>query len=335
MSENQQNQSSKKQKISKYDLIKIKIIIGNHFFIFSRYILLNILQVIGLSKKISNQISYDLKKRLVELNLTEISLEDFQKSLFFLFDDYNLNSLFKEKYFMINKFYSKRIPLVILISGSVLIGKSQISNKISEKMNISNVLQTKIVSIVMSGLSKKYIFQPFWKFSDRNIEDCIGEYERQSKIIRKGCSLDIIKAFKEGKSVILEGNHIVPKYFLNKEHDQTIISLPDYNDEEVTNNDEILRKEMNQIKEIEGLIVPILLKTDEISHKKYIQKINNNKNVNEFEFKVFRRLQEYLIQNNNYFIEVDVEFNNESESVNRIHSIIIQKIEDYYKAGGF
>lgn len=335
MSEKQLKQpSSKKQKISKYDLIKIKIIIGNHFFIFSRYILLNILQVIGLSKKISNQISYDLKKRLVELNLTEISLEDFQKNLFYIFNDCNLTDVFKEKYFMINKFYSKRIPLIILISGSVLIGKSKISNAISEKMNISNVLQTKIVSIVMSGLSKNYIFQPFWKFSDRSIEDCLGEYERQSKIIRKGCSLDIIKAFKEGKSVILEGSHIVPKYFLNKENDQTIISLPDY-DEEVTNNDEILRKEINQIKEIEGLIVPILLKTDETSHKRYIQKINNNKDVNDYEFRVFRRLQEYLIQNNNYFLEVDVEFNKESECVDRIHSIIIQKIEDYYKAGGF
>lgn len=36
----------KKMKISKYDIIKVKVHLDQHFFVFSRYILANILRVI-------------------------------------------------------------------------------------------------------------------------------------------------------------------------------------------------------------------------------------------------------------------------------------------------
>jgi hypothetical protein len=40
----------KKVKISKYDIIKVKVYLEQHFFVFSRYILANVLRVIKVIK---------------------------------------------------------------------------------------------------------------------------------------------------------------------------------------------------------------------------------------------------------------------------------------------
>jgi 2-phosphoglycerate kinase len=44
------------------------------------------------------------------------------------------------KYEMVNKFYSKRTPMIILIFGAPCIGKSLIANNLAERLNVSNVL---------------------------------------------------------------------------------------------------------------------------------------------------------------------------------------------------
>lgn len=44
--EQSQEKEKKKKPISKYDMVKVKIRIEDHFFIFSRYLLANLLRVI-------------------------------------------------------------------------------------------------------------------------------------------------------------------------------------------------------------------------------------------------------------------------------------------------
>ena len=130
-----------------------------------------------------------------------------------------------------NQFYSKRVPLLILISGTLCIGKSTIATKLSERMNISNVLQTKVISDVMASLDPDYRFIPFW--IDENIisdENLIKSYEKESKIIRKGVNYDIQKCLTEGKALIIEGHHVIPKLFISKTENNTLqifTPLPD------------------------------------------------------------------------------------------------------------
>ena len=47
-----EKEKRKKVKISKYDIIKVKVHLDQHFFVFSRYILANILRVIKVIKKL-------------------------------------------------------------------------------------------------------------------------------------------------------------------------------------------------------------------------------------------------------------------------------------------
>jgi 2-phosphoglycerate kinase len=46
--------------------------------------------------------------------------------------------------------------MIILIFGAPCIGKSLIANNLAERLNISNVLQTDIVEIVMRDLDGHY-----------------------------------------------------------------------------------------------------------------------------------------------------------------------------------
>lgn len=130
---------------------------------------------------------------------------------------YNYDETYIENYKMMNYFYSKRVPLIILISGTLFIGKSTIATKLSERMNISNVLQTKIISDVMVYLTEYQNKKPFWM--DENIttdEELLRLYEAESRLIRKGANYDIQKGFLDGKALIIEGHHVIPNLYINK-----------------------------------------------------------------------------------------------------------------------
>ena len=170
---------------------------------------------------------------------------------------------------MMNQFYSKRVPLLILISGTLCSGKSTIATKLSERMNISNVLQTKIISDVMASLDQDYSFRPFW--IDENIvsdEQLINSYEKESKIIRKGVNYDIQKVMIEGKALIIEGHHVIPKLYVNNTKDNTSFQIftptPD-DDIKETERERVVREEMAKLSQ-SGIIIQFLLVSNEKNH---------------------------------------------------------------------
>lgn len=510
------NKEIKKMKISKFDMIKVKVFLGEEYwFIFSRYILSNILKVIRIPSKDTQKIAFELKRKLVNMGLLDVKLDVFQDLLFKTMSDFGYKKDYQEKYLMMNSFYSKRVPMVILISGSVSIGKSTIANKLSEQMNISNVLQTKIVSFVMSGLNKMYNFKPFWKAGgtvsndntltnlteniyiktyekgeeedkdnnqnnktskkslkeidipfiqakqdnqqvtntlksqdglenkdtlsnltnankdeicnssnakkvsqdkDKEINEgssipvtqdnlcssnanssptkksssvnnicqisevlkdntpdsidtsncinqstnkflflksdsfkiqgnndsssklinspspCLQAYIRESSIIRKGCSLDMLKAFKEGKPVILEGHHIIPKNFIREnEEGRIVMYLPEFENE--TEHEKALRQEVNNLK-IKGLIIPFLITLNDETHKNYILKNNIiQKEDKQDAINAFIEVQEYLKQENNCFIQVDASDKKVEDIIDILNIKILDAIEKEYIKG--
>jgi 2-phosphoglycerate kinase len=178
---------------------------------------------------------------------------------------------------MMNQFYAKRYPLIILISGTVFIGKSTIATKLSERMNISNMLQTKTISDVMGFLDNNYdnhTFKPF--YMDDTItsdEDLIKIYENESRIIRKGANFDIQKGFLEGKALIIEGHHIIPSLFIDKDSNGNLyICTPEPENRNETDREKCMRQEMSTIDQ-RGIIVPFLLTASE-KDQRYL--LNNN-----------------------------------------------------------
>lgn len=315
--------------ISKYDTIKIKVHIGVHWFIFSRYILAKTLNVIKICEKDCNRIAYELKKKLVIGQYFDVDLNEFQSILFELMNDFGYKEVYKEKYLMMYKFNSNRFPFIILIAGTKCIGKSTIANYLSERLNISNVLQTKIVSIVMSNINEKYDLVD--KFQSESVEENLKSYFEQSSLIRKGCNLDMLKAYKEGKPVILEGHHIIPNQFITNDENLNCtikLNMPILKDE--NKHDKDIRNEINSLNS-KGLIIPFLLTIKENSHLKYFSKSKSKDKLSIFE--TFREIQKFLLKNNDEnnrnFIVFDVSDKSEIDIIDEMNTIVLNKIEEF------
>ena len=58
----------KRKTYSKYDLVKVKVYLDDHFYIFSRFLISRILTLIMVKEKDAIRMTLDVKKRLVEMN---------------------------------------------------------------------------------------------------------------------------------------------------------------------------------------------------------------------------------------------------------------------------
>ena len=63
----------KKKNYSQYDLVKIKVHIQEHFYVFSRFLMSRILTLIRVNEKDAIKITLDIKKHFVESHLTDIT----------------------------------------------------------------------------------------------------------------------------------------------------------------------------------------------------------------------------------------------------------------------
>jgi 2-phosphoglycerate kinase len=235
---------------------------------------------------------------------------------------------------MMNQFYSKRVPLLILISGTLSIGKSTIATKLSERMNISNVLQTKIISDVMASLDHDYRFKPFW--IDENIvtdEELIKSFEKECKIIRKGVNYDIQKCMTEGKALIIEGHHVIPKLYISKSKEETEFKLftpkPDGEIKE-KERERVVREEMGKLSH-KGIIIPFLLVSNEknqnycVKNGIFFEGENVSYNENDEKSRIrlqiflnkFRTIQDYLLKNCEEFVIKEINLDNSSQLIVR------------------
>lgn len=63
----------KKKNYSQYDLVKVKVHLEEHFYVFSRFLMSRILTLIKVNDKDAIKITLDIKKYFVENNITEVT----------------------------------------------------------------------------------------------------------------------------------------------------------------------------------------------------------------------------------------------------------------------
>ena len=85
--------SMKRKTYSKYDIVKVKVYLADHFYIFSRFLISRVLTLIKVKEKDAIRMTLDVKKRLVEENKLEISQGELEQMLF----DVLLDSGYGEK----------------------------------------------------------------------------------------------------------------------------------------------------------------------------------------------------------------------------------------------
>ena len=223
-----------------YDMIKIKVRLGeNHYFILSRFLISRMLTLCRVRKVDAINIAKAIKKHFIECNLMETTQTELQCIIFQIMVRFGYESSIP-KYQMVNQFYAKRTPMVILVLGAPCIGKSLIANNLAERLNVSNVLQTSIVEIVMRLIDERYQRTLMDLDEIEDEETLLVRFKQYCRIIRQGVSVDIQKCLSEGKPVIIEGNGIIPELYIDalhgdllEDHGDKLVSINQYIENEV------------------------------------------------------------------------------------------------------
>ncbi|KAJ3447778.1 p-loop containing nucleoside triphosphate hydrolases superfamily protein [Anaeramoeba flamelloides] len=193
-----------------YDLVEVRCYLQDHFYILSRYLISQILMFTQVPYHKSLRIAMDLKKKLVDEEKVNIDQEQMLKHLFEIMKKSGYGGKYTRRYEMIIRMYNQRVPVIILISGTGLIGKSTIAVRLSERLNLANILQTEIVyGLMVDHIQKFKPNQRIWyRDFGGDMETFFKEFKYECKIVQQGVSPDISKSLRDGKSIIIEGSHV-------------------------------------------------------------------------------------------------------------------------------
>ena len=113
-----------KKNYSQYDQVKVKVMIEDHFYVFSRFLMSRILTLIKIKEKDAVKITLDIKRELVEQARNELTQWELEEVLFKKIHEYNYSSTFVRRYQLVTKFYQMRKPFIIIVCGTKCMGKS-------------------------------------------------------------------------------------------------------------------------------------------------------------------------------------------------------------------
>ena len=330
------------KKISKYDAVKVKVWLEDHFFIFSRFLVSRVLTLNKVPPKDSIRIAMDLKKLLVEEGKLEVRQAEMESCLFRIMRVYNYGDAFIRRYQMMNRFYSLRAPLLILVSGPPICGMSTLVTQLADRVNVANVLQTAIVTSVMSRFNAD-CERPFWAAQEHRLD----RYKAECAGARKGVQTDISKCLREGKALIIEGYHVDPTLYFRllegQSHRKFKMIWPD---SPAFSQDAASKADIDSIDYSSAVIVPFLLTISEKDHAYIVENwlmsnLQSNvqeelRNLGSFQqqlqhcLRSFQEVQRYLLDFDQVFTVLPINIEHIEETINMMHNVILARIEAAY-----
>ncbi|CAK4679825.1 hypothetical protein LEN26_002930 [Aphanomyces euteiches] len=298
--------AAEKRNQSKYDFVKVRVWVGDHFYVLSRYLVCRALVSTKINSRNAVTISLELKKTLVDLGLIDIKQEQFENFLYKTMLVYGYGESHVDCYRMMSTFHRNRTSLLIFLAGTSCIGKSTLATKLADRLNLSSVLQTDLIFELMCNFSGK----SETSFSDTVFESesaLLAQYADDCSIVRKGVNSDIDKCLKEGKSLIIEGLHIDPRLY---------------------------QKEVHQTTSSGGIVIPFLLTINPDAHKTFIESSPDPRYKQDKAANCFRNLQAvqtYLLKDYAPFIQVPVDIHSLHGTLDAMHDVVLQRIEQVYR----
>ena len=118
---------------SKYDFVKVRVWLDDHYYTFSRFLVSRVLMVTMVSFADSLKISLALKKSLVDKGLLDITQAAMEDALFDVMRAHGYGEEFIVRYRLMTRFNHRRIPLIILLLGTGCVGKSTLATQLADR----------------------------------------------------------------------------------------------------------------------------------------------------------------------------------------------------------
>lgn len=174
----------------------------------------------------------ELKKWLVDSELFNIQQRDLEHHLFRFLESEGFGSAEIHRFKLVSRFHQSRIPLVIVLCGLQSRTKTAFAQQLSHRLNLPNVLRTDALEDMLR-YHPDVAMDPHRSILDASLVDnegVIQAFKEACQIVHCAIQGDIDKAFHDGKSVIIEGFHVDPEYFVTYN--------PEYTSSGSNNNDD-------------------------------------------------------------------------------------------------
>ena len=205
-------------------------------------------------------------------------------------------------------------PIILILGGASGTGKSMITTAMAYRLTSTRIMGTDTLRQVLRAQMNKsqvpelychtYQAYKYLKNLDPNEDPIVQGYVAQSKIVMGSVRAYINQIISEGTTAILEGVHIIPGELGELEEKDNIVEFivhPPYE----------LHKAMFIGKSIRGE-----LKT-----------VSKNLAVREKEFKVARKIQDYIVQRARSSRINVLEYYDFDKAINEVSQTIIQRME--------
>lgn len=209
---------------------RIEIIGANYSYTFSRGMLAHAL----LQKGIKYEDAYNVAKK-VQKNI----LSDFPKKKSIVINEDKLESYVEEivaKKFdeatlsriqLIDQWDHSSMPLIVLICGGAGTGTSALGKALSERFSINQIVSTGSIAHILRKIIapelapelhvKSYeAYEKLRPLQSVLYDEVIVGYEESSRFVASAVEALINRSIKEGISIIIRGEHLVPRYISKK-----------------------------------------------------------------------------------------------------------------------
>lgn len=163
-----------------------------------------------------------LKKWLVDHDIFDLHQEDLEQHMFRCIQEQGFTDVEISRFKLVNRFKQSRNPLVVFLCGLPCDTKTRLAQELSHRLHVPNVLRTDDIeeilkchpSVVAAAASMtKYCCSQTYTGEEGMI---IETYKRECQRIQNAMEHDVLKAFKDGKSIIIEGYHLDPEYIIQE-----------------------------------------------------------------------------------------------------------------------
>ena len=216
--------------------------------LFSRGLLAKKLELVGFRLSDGYEFSIQVHNELLKLKKNEITKKQLDEIVSNLLNQ-NYTKRLAGQYKKIENWRDSEIPLWILISGAIGVGKSTISRQIAGDLGIQHVIGTDVVRNILQKVlsadimpelhSSSYkAFQTLRPIYSSRFEEVILGFENHSKFVNIGVEAVLSRAETESVSIVVEGEHLLPAFY-----EDTILKKPNVLYITIATPDESLHKE--------------------------------------------------------------------------------------------
>jgi len=199
--------------------------------LFSKGLLAKKLELFGLPLSEGYEFSIHVYNELVKTGKEEFQKEELDDIVNHLLNE-KYDQKLAERYLHVEKWRESNIPLWLLISGAIGVGKSTLSRKIAGDLGIQHVVDSGVVRDILRKIlsaevmpelhSSSYTaYQTLRPIYSSRFEEVILGFENHSKFVNIGVDAVLSRADTETVSIVVEGEHLLPAFF-----DETVLKKP-------------------------------------------------------------------------------------------------------------